>query len=192
MTEVDDNKSASERFHIAEWYGQPFLDLSDTERTEFAIYKVGKVMPKAEVARLNFLEEKARSGVLSRREGARRTALREKLDDQNRRLKPCPFRTDVRNPVCTKPGGVCSLRLYRRESEGLAEVTGDRGRIRALCPYRFHENNTVFRHLGQELLGDSEPEQIGEVGFLRSTGNLDSKVGDDVGRIDMVLAKSNA
>ncbi|WP_419915094.1 NotI family restriction endonuclease [Hoeflea sp.] len=34
--------------------------------------------------------------------------------------------------------------------------------------------------------------QIGEVGFLQSAGNLDSSPGEDVGRIDMVLAKSNA
>ena len=64
--------------------------------------------------------------------------------------------------------------------------------IRALCPYRFHQANTVFRHVGERLLGDPQPVQVGEVGFLESTGNLDSAKGEDVGRIDMILVKSNA
>ena len=39
--EVPALSRASERFHIAEWYGRPFLDLTDEERVEFANYKVG-------------------------------------------------------------------------------------------------------------------------------------------------------
>jgi hypothetical protein len=59
-----------------------------------------------------------------------------------------------------------------------------------LCPYRFHKDNTVFQHIGKSLLGDSTPVQAGEVGFLESTGNLDSSPGEDVGRIDMILVDS--
>src|SRR4051794_25192805 len=43
----------AERFHIAEWYGRPFLELTDTERVQFAQHKVGgSAMKKSEVARL--------------------------------------------------------------------------------------------------------------------------------------------
>jgi Restriction endonuclease NotI len=94
--------------------------------------------------------------------------------------------------TCTKPGGVCSLQLYT-DRNGLVEpVEGDKGMLRALCPYRFHQSNTVFQHIGERLLGDPMPALAGEVGFLESTGNLDSAQGEDVGRIDMILVKSNA
>ena len=41
------------------------------------------------------------------------------------------------------------------------------------------------------MLNDPDPIRAGEVGFLESTGNLDSDPGEDVGRIDMILVKSN-
>ena len=63
--------------------------------------------------------------------------------------------------------------------------------VRALCPYRFHQDNTVFQYIGARLLGDAAPLQAGEVGFLESTGNLDSAPGEDVGRIDMILVRSD-
>ena len=31
----------TERFHIAEWYGRPFMDLTDLERVRLAQHKVG-------------------------------------------------------------------------------------------------------------------------------------------------------
>lgn len=68
----------------------------------------------------------------------------------------------------------------------------ERAPIRATCPYRFQEANRVFETIGEDLLGDPAPHQVGEVGFLESTGNLDSDPGQDVGRIDMVLLKTNA
>lgn len=182
----------AERFHIAEWYGRPFLDLTQLERVRLSQHKVGAhTMKKVDVKRLIFLQEKAGLGGLTVREQARLDVLTALLDKQREGELPCPFRTDVVHPTCTKPGGVCSLRLYADDNGPFREVDGDRGLIRALCPYRFHQDNTAFRHIGEKLLGDPSPTQVGEIGFLKSTGNLDSAPGEDVGRIDMILVADN-
>lgn len=183
---------AKEQFHIAEWYGKPFLDLTNEERAKLADYKAGRSMPKNEIARLEALADKKQSTKLTIAEQKRFDELEAKLEKQKSSLIICPFRTDMKNPVCSKKGGVCSLRLYEGAGTKIKEVGGPRGGIRALCPYRFHENDIVFKSIGEEILGDECPAQIGEVGFLKSTGNLDSNKGEDVGRIDMVLAKTNA
>lgn len=178
----------TERFHIAEWYGRPFLELTDAERLQLADHRVGgSAMKKDEISRLIALENKLATELLSDREAQRLDVLRNKLAEQNRNEQVCPFRTDSIYPTCTKPGGVCSLQLISDEGGMISEVQGERGKVRALCPYRFHQSNTVFRHIGERLLGDAEPEQMGEVGFLESTGNLDSAAGADVGYIDMIL-----
>lgn len=178
----------AERFHIGEWYGHPFLDLTDEERESLSRHKVGgSALKKAEVERLTALERKDAEGTLTSREIDRLADLRNKLDEQNRNEKPCPFRTDTAYPTCTKSGGVCSLQLLSDDSGEVRGVTGERGMVRALCPYRFHQDNAIFKHVGQRLLDDAAPHQIGEVGFLESTGNLDSAPGADVGYIDMIL-----
>lgn len=178
----------TERFHIGEWYGKPFLELTDSEREKLAGHKVGgSAMKKAEVDRLIKLEAKKSEQGLTEFEAKRLADLHEKLAKQNAEELPCPFRTDTPYPTCTKSGGVCSLQLVSDEDGPIAGVTGDRGMLRALCPYRFHQGDTVFQHIGRKLLGDEKPEQKGEVGFLESTGNLDSAAGTDVGYIDMIL-----
>lgn len=183
----------AERFHIAEWYGRPFLELTDAERRELAVHKVGgSALNKAELTRLVALERKEVDGELTLREVDRLAALRDKLDAQHQNEQPCPFRTDSPHPTCTKPGGVCSLQLVSDDTGQVQALAGDRGLVRALCPYRFHQNNTVFRHIGDRLLDDADPKQMGEVGFLESTGNLDSDPGADVGYIDMILASPRA
>lgn len=182
----------AERFHIAEWYGRPFMDLQPLERVHLAQHRVGAhTMKKTDVNRLIALQGKAAIGGLSVREQERLDVLTAMMDQQRTGEQPCPFRTDIAHPTCTKPGGVCSLRLYTDEGGPFRPVDGDRGMIRALCPYRFHQNNTAFRHIGDRLLGDPTPTQAGEVGFLESTGNLDSAPGEDVGRIDMILVANN-
>lgn len=182
----------TEQFHIAEWYGHPFLALSDEERLKLADHKVGSPMKKSEIDRLTSLRTKQLSSELSLPESKRLADLEGKLEEQQRSEQPCPFRTDVLYPTCTKVGGVCSIRLVSDVSGKVAAIEGERGMVRALCPYRFHQNDEVFRHIGDRLLNDPNPKQIGEVGFLESTGNLDSEPGEDVGRIDMVLVKSNS
>jgi hypothetical protein len=148
-------------------------------------------MKKADVSRLLSLQEKAQGIGLNPREATRLEVLEGLLDRQWRGEQPCPFRTDTAHPTCTKPGGVCSLRMYSDADGSFRPVDGQRGMIRALCPYRFHQGNTAFQHIGERLLDDPQPIQAGEVGFLESTGNLDSAAGEDVGRIDMILVASN-
>lgn len=178
----------AERFHIAEWYGRPLLELTDAERVDFARHRVGgSALTKGEIDRLVALEEKEVGGDLTPAETDRLAVLRGKLDEQHFNEKPCPFRTDTAHPTCTKPGGVCSFQLYSDNGGQVQAVGGERGMVRAMCPYRFHQGNTVFRQIGDKLLDDPGPKQLGEVGFLESTGNLDSDPGADVGYIDMIL-----
>lgn len=183
---------AEERFHIAEWYGHPFKDLGDWDRVKLAGHNVGgAAMSKAELARMVALEEMAALGTLKPKEADRLNVLRDKLAQQQAEELPCPFRTDSPHPTCTKPGGVCSIRIYREEAGTIEPIDGERGRLRALCPWRFHQDGTAFDKIGESLLSDPAPLRAGEVGFLESTGNLDSDPGEDVGRIDMILVKSN-
>lgn len=183
---------AEERFHIAEWYGHPFKDLGDWDRVRLAGHNVGgAAMSKAELARMVALEELAALGTLKPKEADRLNVLRDKLTRQQAEELPCPFRTDSPHPTCTKPGGVCSIRIYREEAGTIEPIEGERGRLRALCPWRFHQDGTAFDKIGESLLSDPAPLRAGEVGFLESTGNLDSDPGEDVGRIDMILVKSN-
>ncbi len=183
---------SQERFHIAEWYGHPFLALTDAERLALADHEVGgAAMSKADLDRLADLERQTQLGNLRAREEKRLEELRRKLEKQQAEERPCPFKINSAHPTCTKPGGVCSIRIYGEDEGRIAPVEGDRGRIRALCPARFHQGGLVFDAIGESLLGDPEANRVGEVGFLKSTGNLDSSPGEDVGRIDMILVKGN-
>lgn len=181
------------RFHIAEWYGYPFHQLSDLHRVKLAQHEVGgSAMTKADLSRMAELERRASVGTINPREFTRLEDLRNKLIKQQAEELPCPFRTDSPHPTCTKPGGVCSIRIFNEENSVVAPMAGDRGRLRALCPWRFHQDGIAFDKIGERLLEDPNPTRAGEVGFLESTGNLDSAPGEDVGRIDMILLKSNA
>jgi hypothetical protein len=148
-------------------------------------------MGKAELTRMVALEEQAATGTMKPRDLDRLIDLRAKLAKQQAEELPCPFRTDSPHPTCTKPGGVCSIRIFKEERGVVAPIDGNRGRLRALCPWRFHQDGTAFDKIGERLLSDPTPTRAGEVGFLESTGNLDSDLGEDVGRIDMILVKSN-
>ena len=183
---------SEEKFHIAEWYGHPFRDLGDWDRVRLAGHEVGgSAMTKADLARMITLEKKDSLGKLKPKEADRLNVLRDKLAQQQANELPCPFRTDSPHPTCTKPGGVCSIRIYREEAGTIEPIDGERGSLRALCPWRFHQGGTAFNKIGESLLADPSPLRAGEVGFLESTGNLDSAPGEDVGRIDMILVKSN-
>lgn len=177
------------RFHIAEWYGRPFMELSDIERLELANFRAKGSMSKTDQNRLVALRKKTDR---SPTEDARLSKLEADYESLKQTRKICPFRTDSPFPLCTKAGGVCSIRLVEEADGEIRPVAGERAPIRATCPYRFQEANRVFEAIGTDLLEDPEPYQAGEVGFLESTGNLDSSPGQDVGRIDMVLVKTNA
>ncbi len=114
----------------------------------------------------------------------------------------CPFKPVVAGELqpCTKKGGVCSLRLYEKTAEGGAIPVEGKGRaLRAVCPNRFREKDTVVHWVGELLVGTDEPLAVGEVGFLtsESVSELssadapDDEDGDDVGRIDSVLMHPN-
>jgi hypothetical protein len=114
----------------------------------------------------------------------------------SRAKQPCPFQARKQGAVCTKDGGVCSLRLYAYSPEpntGRAQgipVEGVQSGFRATCPYRFHENLEIFSWVGEVILGDKNPSLVGEVGFLEAGATTDNTGGDDVGRFDMVLVST--
>jgi hypothetical protein len=182
------------RFGIGEWYGHSFVRLSPEERAEFAKYRPDKSkrLKAAEKDRLAFLREKQSSGVMLPRHEADR--LRDLIAKEAEALSTnqiCRFRGAT--AICTKDGGVCSLRLYGKSETGQAyPITGDRGNLRILCPQRFHEENIVFKWIGRELLKDEDAILVKEVGFLESSSTVDSEEGADVGRIDMILVKGNS
>ena len=115
---------------------------------------------------------------------------------KERTPQPCPFQARKPGAVCSKDGGVCSLRLYSYDTHpdnGRAvgvPVEGKQGDLRATCPYRFHDELSVFNWVGETILGDPNPLLVGEVGFLEAGASTDSEGGDDVGRIDMVLVST--
>lgn len=115
-----------------------------------------------------------------------------------RQPRVCPFQAHKEGAVCSKDGGVCSLRLYSYEPHqetGRATgspVEGPRGLLRATCPYRFHHGLEIIRWVGETILGDPDPALAGEAGFLESSATADGVGGDDVGRLDMVLVKSHS
>ncbi len=99
----------------------------------------------------------------------------------------CPFQGDR---ICTKKGGVCSLRKY--EQTGSAAVTGV-GPLVTTCPNRFLEDSIVFRWIAETILQTSDPLILGQIGFLdrlrETTGDEeeDDDSADFIGRIDNVL-----
>ena len=129
-------------------------------------------------------------------EERRRFAAHVLAPKRDRIPQPCPFQARKTGALCTKDGGVCSLRLYTQEEHPENGRTvgvpaeGRQGDFRVTCPYRFHEGREVFTWVGETILGDPEPLLVGEVGFLEAGASTDSKGGDDVGRIDMVLVSS--
>ena len=97
----------------------------------------------------------------------------------------CPFR--IGGGACTKKGGVCSFRLYE-ESHGTALPVADtEDGLRVLCPRRFEEESTIFRWVGETVLGTSNPRIATEIGFLRAQDGR-----SNVGRIDMVLTSQES
>lgn len=156
-------KEKSPRFGIGEWYGIPVESLNAERRQQLG--------------------------------------HEQSFPKKDRPAHECPFQAAKKGAICSKPGGVCSLKLYEH-GEHLAEngkvrmkgvpALGDKGDLRCTCLYRFHEGLEVFKWVGEVILDDPSPEMVGEVGFLEASATTDAEGGDDVGRIDMVLVKSNS
>lgn len=99
--------------------------------------------------------------------------------------RECPFTT---NSACNKKGGVCSLRLYQQKN---SDLTTGVGPIVTTCPTRFQEDKTIYRWVGETLLGTNDPIVLSEIGFLDRLRPIQSDEEADwrefIGRIDHVL-----
>jgi len=185
------------RFGIGEWYGRSFSDLSKKDRRRLAEYKnTGKNLSSDERTRLEkYLAKQAAHEPLSKREEASLARMQKLMEGREQ----CPFKGKDQLAVCTKKGGVCSLRLYERADNNRARpLDGSaEGGLRATCPHRLHEGNMVFSWVGEVLLGNSNAKMLREVPFLKSAqsnatepeqAEPDGGGSDkDVGQIDMVL-----
>ena len=123
-------------------------------------------------------------------EERRRLAQLQHLKKKARPTQPCPARAaENPNALCTKEGGVCSLRLYELTDEEVLVAANEAGRLVTTCPYRFREGNLVVRWVGENILGHSSPQIVTEIGFLERAQEIapEERKTDDVGRIDMVL-----
>lgn len=181
------------RFGIAEWYGHSFADIDEITRKEFASFEPDKKkrLTKADRQRISEIEVLESVGKATEAQRKRLAQLREKKKLELAANKPCPYRGMEKDGICTKDGGVCSLRLYEKTDASVKPVMGERGGIRALCPMRFHEADEVSRWVSEHLLGSSSPEVAHEVGFLESEETIDSSGGEDVGRLDMILVRND-
>lgn len=96
--------------------------------------------------------------------------------------------------MCSKKGGVCSFQLYQR-SESEAPKPAANSHLVSLCPSRFLEDDTVFKWVGETLLGTSTPAILTELPFLLSTHAVPEQADEDpsaVARIDMVLVNKES
>lgn len=123
-------------------------------------------------------------------------ALESLRPKKERQPQPCPFKARKDGALCTKDGGVCSIKTYAYKAHDVngratGEVlNGKAGELRATCPHRFNEELEIFRWVGEVILNDERPKLVGEVGFLEASATTDNEGGDDVGRIDMVLVST--
>lgn len=188
-------KPLAARFGIAEWYGLSFAQMSPVQRLEFAQYKpdVPSRMTAAAKQSLAKLRAKAAERPLPPKELARLQSLEHAHTQALASNKICPFKGTPSAPaLCTKKGGVCSLRLY--EKNGLNQVVAavdEKGLLRAVCPQRFHEGGTAFDWIGHAVMNSSHVSHVGEIGFLESTRATAGSGSDDVGRLDMILVDAS-
>lgn len=104
--------------------------------------------------------------------------------------EPCPHRPGTN--MCNKNDGVCSLTIYRKQEDGKIILDQSNQDLVTLCPIRFWQNYTIFREVGRTILQTKNPALIKEIGFLRSIDKTGKILGETVGRIDMVLAKTDS
>ena len=105
---------------------------------------------------------------------------------------PCPFQqTLLPGALCSKAGGVCSIRRYSEMPSG--EVRASDAEVTTVCPNRFLGNADLLRWAGEVLLQTTHPIVVKEVPFLAKLGASDESEGGEstssraTGRIDWVL-----
>lgn len=86
------------------------------------------------------------------------------------------------------------MRNYTLSSDGatVRVADGDSGKLRPVCPSRFHEDSLISRWVGNVLLATDSPIAVSEVGFLTGATLNEGEEGSDVGRIDLVLFKQES
>ena len=89
----------------------------------------------------------------------------------------CPF--DPRHQVCTKKGGVCSIRPYTELETGV--LSFGLNALVTSCPVRFLKDFELLRWVGKTMLETENLIAVPEVPFLKS------KSGSSAGRIDWIL-----
>lgn len=117
----------------------------------------------------------------------RRELARVALDPDRRKAPVCPFQQTKR--PCSKKGGVCSIRPYRKYlGTHLADRIGEpAGNPVITCPRRFDQANLVPKWLAR-IVGFNQSKSFlaREVPFMRSPST-----GRPAGRIDLVVAGGN-
>jgi hypothetical protein len=103
----------------------------------------------------------------------------------------CPFKPmQPGKPAakCNKKGGVCSLRQFVQNEQGMVEGKGDPV---TTCPNRFLEGNLIAQWVGETLLGTSNPTVLSELPFLMGEIQAEEESDQDaVGKIDEVLVNA--
>jgi hypothetical protein len=121
-------------------------------------------------------------------------ALLQHQKKKDRQSQPCPPRL-AENPdaVCTKAGGVCSIRVYKLSDNEVTIHVSNLGKLVTTCPYRFNEGEIIFHWVGKTILDCPDSTIVNEVGFLANDKEIMgvSQGNDDVGRIDKVLVNPN-
>lgn len=95
---------------------------------------------------------------------------------------PCPFKPGF--PLCSKAGGVCSIRLYEESPGG--RIGDSIGGPVITCPARFEQDYLLVRWLA-EIVGFSpyEAKIAREIPFMQSV-----TTNKPAGKIDLIVAKS--
>ena len=114
------------------------------------------------------------------------------MPKKDRPAQPCPFLSKKNAIVnCWKPGGICSLRSYEKSGDtGIVTIDSRGSSLRATCPSRFEEGNTIYGWIGEALLEDISAVGIGETPFLERVPLMEKEgllSARSVGRIDNVL-----
>lgn len=115
------------------------------------------------------------------------------IPKEQRPAQPCPFKSTASSIVnCSKAYGVCSLRSYRKDSETGTVGANVPSTLRTTCPNRFEQDGTIYKVIGEKLLGDANATPIGETPFLKRVplmGPAEPVSKREVGRIDNILVR---
>jgi chaperonin cofactor prefoldin len=129
---------------------------------------------------------------------------------------PCIPRTrrtqDGDVQLCTKEGGVCSIRLYDLIEKGIegepknpetTVATPIESPVVTLCPHRFKEDDKIYQWCGDIVLDSEDAELVEEVPFLErdrhpnyynvwraADADMQENGDDEVGRIDGILVSA--